>query len=253
VSGSEFPTFIETIRLALRLDPEIYALVQSSPQGIAVALWVVLFAAISEAIGQSIVLFINRLRPWRFVLAQAIAIVSHIIGYMIWAFSIWLAVWFVFGVREPLVATFAVVGLAYAPQLFAFFEMMPWIGNGFGLLLSLWSMAAVVVAIQWGMGLSLWQAALTGLISWAGIQLFRRSLGRPIYALGRYIQHGAAGSQMSFSLADVYEGNLNREEFSPTILALPADEPGTANIIPPLPAHTKSEVITYAPHDAQRR
>jgi hypothetical protein len=213
----DFPPFIETIRMALRLDPEIFALAFSTPQSIGVALVVVLLAAVSEAIGQSLVLFINRVRPWRFVLAQAIAILSHFIGYLLWSTVIWLAVWFIFGVREPFVATLAVVGLAYAPQLFAFFEMMPWLGNSFGLLLSLWSMAAVVVAIQFGMNVAIWQAALTGLISWAAIQVFRRSLGRPIYALGRYIQHGAADSQMTFSLADIYEGNLNREEYSPTL------------------------------------
>jgi len=220
VSAVEFPSFIESIRMALRLDPEIFALAMSTRQSIGVALAVVFLAAISEAIGQSLVLFINRVRPWRFVLAQAIAILSHFIGYLLWATVLWLAVWFIFGVREPFVATLAVVGLAYAPQLFAFFEMMPWLGNSFGLLLSLWSMAAVVVAIQYGMNLALWQAALTGLTSWAAIQLFRRSLGRPIYALGRYIQHGAAGSKMTFSLEDIYEGNLNREEYS-TMLALP--------------------------------
>lgn len=224
MTAENFPTFIETIRMALRLDPEIYALVQGTRQGLGVALVVVLLAAVSEAVGQSIVLFINRVRPWRFVLAQAIAILSHLIGYLLWASAIWLAVWFIFGVREPVAATFAVVGLAYAPQLFAFFEMTPWLGNPFGLLLSLWSMAAIVVAIQSGMELALWQAGLTGLISWAGIQLFRRSLGRPIYALGRYIQRRAAGSQMSISLEDVYEGNLQREPYSPTILALPLGE-----------------------------
>ena len=207
--------------MVLRLDPEIFTLVQSTAGGLWVSLLVVLLAAVSEAVGQSIVLFINRVRPWRFVLAQAIAILSHIIGYALWASAIWLAVWFVFGVREPVVATFVVVGLAYAHQLFDFFEMMPWMGNTFGLLLSLWSMAAVVVAIQYGMGLALWQAALTGIISWAGIQLFRRSLGRPIYALGRYIQEGAAGSQMTFSLADVYEGNLNREQYGLTFHSMP--------------------------------
>lgn len=220
----DLPGFTETIHMALRLDPEVFALVQTVPGGLRIALFVVLLAAISEAVGQSIVLFINRVRPWRFVLAQTIAIASNVIGYLIWASVIWLAIWFIFGIREPIVATFAVVGLAYAPQLFAFFEMMPWIGNAFGLMLSLWSMVAVVVAIQWGMGLPLWQAALTSFVSWAAIQVFRRSIGRPIYALGRYVQHGAAGSNMTFSLNDVYEGNLNREIYSPVILALPLDQ-----------------------------
>ncbi|MGL4650991.1 MAG: hypothetical protein ACRC1H_16400, partial [Caldilineaceae bacterium] len=120
----------------------------------------------------------------------------------------------VFGVEIPFVAALIVVGLAYAPQLLAFFEMAPYFGNFFGLALTLWTMAAIVIAIRWGFGLEIWQAALSGLLSWLVIQLWRRSLGQPIYALGRWMTRGAAGQPLAWSLDDVVEGRLHREQYS---------------------------------------
>jgi hypothetical protein len=133
---------------------------------------------------------------------------------LLWSLVIWLAVWITFGVEEPFVSALAVVGLAYAPQLFAFFEVTPYFGNFFGLVLTLWTMAAVVVAVRFGMGMATWQAAITGIVSWAFIQLFRRSLGRPIYALGGWVERRAAGSHLDYSVDDVVQGKLHREQYS---------------------------------------
>ncbi len=210
----DLPSVSETIRMALRLDSSIYTLVQGSRAGLALALLVVLLAAISEATGQSVVLLLNRVRPFRFALSVIIAVVSNIIGFLLWSVVIWLAVWMAFGVEEPFINALAIVGLAYAPQLFAFFEVTPYFGNFFGLVLTLWTMAAVVVAVHFGMGMSIWQAAITGIVSWAAIQLFRRSLGRPIYALGGWVERRAAGSRLDYSVDDVVQGKLHREQYS---------------------------------------
>ncbi len=200
--------------MALRLDSTVYTLVQGSRAGLTLALVVVLLAAISEALGQSVVLFLNRVRPFRYALSLVMAVASNLIGYFLWSTAIWLALWLAFGVEEPFVGALAVVGLAYAPQLFAFFEVTPYFGNFFGLVLTLWTMAAVVVAVRFGMGMSTWQAALTGIVSWAAIQLFRRSLGRPVYALGTWVERRAAGSRLEVSVDDVMQGKLYREQYS---------------------------------------
>ncbi len=212
---TQLPSLWQTIGMALRLEPEIYALVQSSRAGLTLALAVMALAALSEAAGQSVVLFINRVRPGRYLLALAIAVASNVIGYLLWSSVVWLTVLLVFDVRVPFVAALAVVGLAYAPQIFAFFEVTPYFGNFFGLLLTLWSMAAIVVAVRVGMGLETWQAAVTGLVSWVVIQLWRRSLGRPIYGLGRAIERRAAGARLEYSMADIVSGRLHREQYSP--------------------------------------
>ncbi len=154
------------------------------------------------------------MRPFRFALSLLIAVASNLIGYLLWSVVIWLAAWLAFGVEGAFVSALAVVGLAYAPQLFAFFEVTPYFGNFFGLVLTLWTMAAVVVALHFGMGISTWQAAITGIVGWAAIQLFRRSLGRPIYALGGWVEKRAAGSRLDYSVEDVMQGKLHREQYS---------------------------------------
>lgn len=238
----DLPSVTQTIRMALRLEPGIYTLVQGSRAGLTLALVIVLLAAISEAMGQSVVLFLNRVRPFRFALSLVIAVASNLIGYFLWSTVIWLAVWLAFGVEGPFVSAMAVVGLAYAPQLFAFFEVTPYFGNFFGLLLTLWTMAAVVVAVRWGMGMSTWQAAITGFVSWLAIQLFRRSLGRPIYALGGWVERRAAGSRLDYSVEDVVQGKLHREQYSRNWNAWTQEQ--HAALPAPPPNHKEG-----APHD----
>ena len=81
----ELPSLTDIIRQALRLEPGIYVGIQNAAQGIWIALTVVLLAALSESFGQSIVLFVNRVRPRRFVLALLIATSSRIAGFWLWA------------------------------------------------------------------------------------------------------------------------------------------------------------------------
>lgn len=208
------PPFWRTVRLALGMRPEIYVLAQTAANGLSVALLIMLLAACSEAVGQSVVLLLNRVRPWRFAPAVLLSIFSNVVGYLLWSLAIWLAVRLAFGVEIEFVDALVLVGLAYAPQLLSFFELAPYFGNFFNLVFTLWTMAAIVVAVRFGMGLVLWQAVLTGMLSWLGIQVWRRSLGRPVYALGRWMTRKTAGKPLAWSLDDVVEGRLHREQYS---------------------------------------
>lgn len=201
---TELPSFGETIRLAMRLDPSIYRAIQVAPNGMQVALFIVALASISEAMGQSIVLFINRVRPKRYMLALGISTASNMIGYLLWVGVIWLVGTFIFGRTDlQIVAIAAAVGLAYAPQILAFFELLPYWGNPWGIILSLWSMAAITVAISVGVGLTFWQAIVASGLGWLFIQLWRRTLGVPIYALGHWIEDRAAGAPLRFEIRDI--------------------------------------------------
>jgi hypothetical protein len=173
------------------------------PADIRLALIVVLLAGLSEALGQSIVLFVNRVRPRHFWLALLITALSHMVSFLLWTASVWLVGSYFFGRNPPIVEVAAAVGLAYAPQLLAFFTLIPFLGNAFALLLSLWSLLALVVAVQVGLGLSLWQAVVASGLGWVLIQLWKRTLGRPIYALGRWMKRRAAGGALPFTLEDL--------------------------------------------------
>ena len=199
----DFSQLRDIIRQAMRLNPAVYAQVQNSPYGIYVALLIVGLASISGAIGQSIVLFINRVRPRRFVLSLGISTATQMLGFVLWAVIVWLVSTYFFGATQAFVAVAAAVGLAYAPQLLAFFELTPFFGNMFAVLLTLWSMLAIVVAVHVGTGLDWWQAVVTSGLGWILILVWRRSIGRPVYALGEWLERRVAGNPLTFQVDDI--------------------------------------------------
>jgi hypothetical protein len=203
MSYSELPSFLRTIGMALRLQPEVFSAVQTDPAGIWMALAVVAVAGFSEATGQSLVLFLNHIRPSRFGLALAIASASHFLGYLVWTLTIWLAGGALFGQEQPLLAVASAVGLAYAPQIFSFFVLTPYLGNLFGVILSLWSMAAVIIAVRVGLRLELWQAVVLAITGWALLQTMRRTVGRPVMRMQRRLASRAAGVSLELGAKDL--------------------------------------------------
>lgn len=198
----DLPSFIRTIIMALRLQPEIFSAVQTDPAGLWVALAVVAIAGFSEATGQSVVLFLNHIRPSRFGLALAIAVGSHFFGFLLWTFTIWWAGGALFGQEQSLPAVASAVGLAYAPQIFSFFVLTPYLGNVFGVILSLWSMAAVIVAVRVGLQLEPWQAVTLAITGWALLQTVRRTVGRPVMRVQRWLASRAAGVPLELGAKD---------------------------------------------------
>ncbi len=188
---------------ALSLDSTVFAELLVASNGLRIALIVILLAGFSEASGQSIVLFINRVMPGRFWLALLISTISHMAGYLLWSLTVWLVGSYLFGHVESFVAIAGVVGLAYAPRLFAFFTLIPFFGNTLSLLMSLWSMLAVIIALQVGLQLDLWQAVATGGAGWFLVQIWQRTLGRPVYAIDRWARNLAAGVPLTFTMDDI--------------------------------------------------
>lgn len=193
----------QIIQQAMGLNQRVYTEIQQVPGGLGIALLIVTLAGLSESLGQSIVLFVNRLSPRRFVLALVITAASHLVGYAVWTVTVWLVGVYVFGQPVAFYTVACVVGLAYAPQTLAFFELTPFLGNPFSIILTLWSMVAIVMAVHMGLNLALWQALLASGLGWVFIQIWRRTIGRPIYALGRWLQRRAAGVPLEFTLSDV--------------------------------------------------
>jgi hypothetical protein len=203
MDSSELPTLGDAIRHALALRESVFLAVQTSRQGLWLALTVVALAGLSQALGQSLVLFINHVRPRRFILAVLFAALSYVLGYALWTASVYVVGVYAFGARASWAAVAAAVGLSYAPQLFAFFELAPFLGGPIGIGLSLWSLLAILISLRSGLGLELWEAAATAGLGWLLLQIWRRTLGVPIYALGRWLEGVAAGVPMRYRLSDV--------------------------------------------------
>lgn len=244
MSYTDLPSFLRTIGMALRLQPEVFSAVQSDPAGIWVALAVVAAAGFSEATGQSVMLFLNHIRPARFGLALAIATASHFLGYLVWTLTIWLAGGALFGQDQPLLAVASAVGLSYAPQIFSFFVLTPYLGNLFGVILSLWSMAAVIIAVRVGLRLELWQAVVLAITGWALLQTMRRTVGLPVMRLQRRLASRAAGVTLELGAKDLrrvrrrrtrnWYRQLESWRRPPGKRAAPAEVPPVAPVVPPV-------------------
>ena len=169
------------------------------------ALIVVFLAGLSQALGQSIVLFANRVKPKRFFLSLFISAIIYILSFVFMVFSILFIVNLAFGKAQKLSSVIAVTGFAYAPFLFSFTTLAPYLGNFINLILSIWNLAALIVAVSIVFSLNSYQAIASTLLAWILIQVLRVTIGRPISNLSRIVRQMSAGKKLEFGRQKILE------------------------------------------------
>lgn len=185
--------FGEVVRAVLRLDASVFEAVQAGPDGFSLAFLVVFLAGLSATLGQSVGLFVSRVKPWRFALSLLLGSLFFVAGFAFLTLSIWLVGEFVFARQAAFGEIARAVGLAYAPRLYSFFILTPYFGTLIAAALALWSLMAVVLGVALVLGLSVPQAALCAGLGWLLAQISRRTVGWPLVWLGRHAQRRTAG------------------------------------------------------------
>ena len=194
----------ELILKALSLKPEAFREIQTLPLSTRAALTVALIAGFSQAIGQGIVLFINRVKPFRFGLSLLLAAVLFVFAYLFWAISTWLASVLLF--QEPIASLLPVaqvLGLSYAPLTLSFLVALPYLGVPIATILSIWSFLAFLTGLRVALGLGLWQVFWCGVLGWMVFEILQRTIGRPLAGLGRWLANTAAGVNLVTNLQDL--------------------------------------------------
>ena len=151
---------------ALTLNGQVLLLARDAPRAYWAAMIIAVVAGISLMLGQSVVLFANRVPPGRFpatLFAGSVAFVSRL---ALWSFSIW-----VVGVISPRYALpigiiFLAVCFGQAPQLFSFFEMLPYLGSSLRRVLDAYSLIVVVAGLRWMLDLPVLSAFLAAGLGW---------------------------------------------------------------------------------------
>lgn len=181
------------IDAALRLRSDWVAPLLASEAGPRWALTVVLLAGLAEAIGESVVLFLNRVRLPRFLLSLLISALLFAVTYAVLAASIHRVGRWAFGAEVALGPVARVVAVAYAPRLLGFLVFVPFFGQPLTLVLQIWSLLVTLVGVQAVMGLGP-GAALACVLLGGLLQLtLERTVGRPLTALARWMRERAAG------------------------------------------------------------
>jgi hypothetical protein len=158
----------------LRLNPAVFeAVLDSSIAGI-LALIILFLAGISDTIGHSVVFFANRVPRRRFLFAIVVEALGFVTGVFIWAASIWLMAGFIFNAHQNYANVVVTVALGYAPLLFGFLILLPYLGNIIFVILRIWVLLAVLVAVSVDYNFGLWQALISSLLGWALITFLAR-------------------------------------------------------------------------------
>ncbi|MFQ4145854.1 CAAX protease [Chlorogloeopsis sp. ULAP02] len=199
-------------------NAEVFQQISILPNGFTLALLIVLISGLSQAIAESIILFINRVQPVRFIFSLLINAVLYTFGYLFLVFSSWLICLISSSINFPFNTLARVLGLSYAPLMFSFLGALPYLGVPILWLLSVWHLLAMVVGFgavaQVSAGTAFWYVAF----GWAMLQILQQTIGQPIANLGRWLANKVAGVELVTHRQEVTElvgTGLNRTS-SPT-------------------------------------
>ncbi len=203
MEDSAFNHFWQLLGGAIALNPDAFRLSQTLRHQEWVAVLVTLAAGFSNAVGQGIILFVNRVRPFRFILSLFLSAILFVVGWIFWAISTRIAYDIAFEPNATWMQIGSILGLAYAPQLLSFLIAAPYLGVPISILLSIWSFLSFLTGMEAVLGLGAWQAFLCSVLGWSVLQVLQRTIGRPLKKAGQWLKNTAAGTPLVTDLRGV--------------------------------------------------
>lgn len=189
----ELGAAMELIRNVLSLSSDFAITVVEQAGAGRLAVLVVILVGLSEALGESVVLFVNRVKPKHFLRSLFISAFIFAFTYMFLAASILVVARLFFTPSAQFAPILAVVALAQAPRLFGFLVFLPYFGLPISVLLWIWSLLATTVGVAELLDLGAWQAAAVVALGSVLLLTLQRTIGRPLLALARIARRRAAG------------------------------------------------------------
>jgi hypothetical protein len=187
------PTLPELISGALRLDRSAFDAIEQSSQGLRDAFIMLVLAGASVTLGQSAVLFLNRVSPGRFALALLLGGLELVLEALLWITSVWVVVGLLGMTRPHLVETLDVIGLAYAPFLFGVLLFLPYVGLPILWVLRLWMLLAAIVGTSAAYDIAPELAALAVAGGFLGRWLLLHVFDRVVKAADRWYMRASTG------------------------------------------------------------
>ncbi len=197
--------FWQLVGDALSISPALFPNLADATYGPWIALLVLLLAALSEGIGQSIVLFANRVKPFNFVLSLITSALIFAITYLFWVASIWLVVELVFKINIPVYGLAFALALCYAPKMLGFLAALPYFGMPISAVLSIWTLLSILLGLRNTTGLTLWRSVIAAGGGWLVLQMGQRTVGRPLAQITRWIKTKSAGFPLITDWAELNE------------------------------------------------
>jgi len=167
-------TFFQVVGGILRFDEAAVQAIYFQEGGVWIALAILIFGGISLAIGQSVVLFANRVSRRRFVLSISMSGLVLLLWVMLWAGSTQLLMIVTLGRDLSYTEILLGAAVSMAPLLFGFLVLLPYIGNPIFQLLRIWILLIFLVVISTGTYASYLGALGLSALGWLLIEVVLR-------------------------------------------------------------------------------
>ena len=187
---------------AMGLEKPAFMTAASGRAAVGAALFIAFLSGISEMIGQSIILVINRVPIYRFLASLVYTGVIYLVAALTWGASVLVAAPFF---RAEIIdaigygGLFAVIAMSFAPRLLGVLSIAPYFGVALGHILDAWVMAAVIFGLHAATGLPLEAAAMCGLLGWSASFFIRTLLSRFLRTPLRRLRLAVSGSALELT------------------------------------------------------
>ncbi|MDX1413699.1 MAG: YIP1 family protein [Candidatus Promineifilaceae bacterium] len=207
-------TLWQVIVQVLRLNEAAYVAAVSISESWKIGLFILITAGLSYTLGQSVVLFANRVTRRNFYISLTISALSLAFNVILWAFTIWLLAEILFGGRQSLAVVLTVVAISFAPYLFGFLILIPYLGNIIGYVLRIWVLLAVIVGVSAAFQFSFWQALACSALGWILLELLSRIRFLQYNRLDNWLWRVSTGTEQRLLTEDIVEQYIEQEKTS---------------------------------------
>jgi hypothetical protein len=191
------------ITQAMALNPQVADIVSRYPESRWVVLTIAVLGGAGLLLGQSVILFVNRVRPARFALSLLLNGFVFAISLAVWAVAIWLVGLLLFPAEPRLGTVMRLVGLSAAPYVFGLFVLIPYLGEFIYRVIGVWSAVIAAGATAFSFQVGWWPAFLVVGLSWILITVLSSTVGRPVLRLRNRAWQKVAGTSLDASVADI--------------------------------------------------
>ncbi len=179
-----FPLLLAELALAaMGFSTGAFLRAASSAEAQTAALTIAFLAGVSEMLGQSVILVVNRVALYRFLASLVFTGVTYLVTALIWTFSaIAIAPLTRVGAIDlsDTAGVLAIVSLAFAPRLLGVFSIAPYFGVAFGNVLEAWAMVLAIFGLRVALDMPLGAAVFCGGAGWLVAYLLRTFLGHAL-------------------------------------------------------------------------
>lgn len=172
--GTTINSFFNLVGGILRVDPAAFNAVLNLEGGYSLALAILILGGISLGLGQSVVLFANRVPRRRFYIRLISSGLVLMLTILLWAGSIWLVAQILTNESVPFANVFVSAAISTAPLLFGFFVLLPYLGLLIFQILRIWAFFIYLNVIETSMGIEFWWALGLSLLGWILFELVTR-------------------------------------------------------------------------------